>query len=128
MGLIGMGLYAAYWGILLLGGGIIRSHTRNSWPALGDLGWTFQLQGICLVVGGSFCPSAWNPPMMILSASVSALLGLQLDGRGRELAESEVLVPRQIHHVWQQPQASGNKGNDEEEGCLMTSDVTNVTS
>ena len=128
MGLIGMGLYAAYWGILLVGGGILRSRARRSWPALGDLGWTFQLQGICLIVGGSFCPSAWNPPMMILSASVSALLGFPLDGRGGELAESEMLVPRQIHHVWQQPQASGNKGNDEEEGGLMNSDVRNVTS
>ena len=128
MGLIGMSLYAAYWGILLVGGGIIRSRARRSWPALGDLGWTFQLQGLCLVVGGSFCPSAWNPPMMILAASVSALLGLPLDGRGRELAESEVLVPRQIHHVWQQAQVSEKKGNDAGVRGLTNPAGRNVTS
>jgi hypothetical protein len=94
MGLIGMGLYAAYWAILLVGGGLIRSRSRKSWPALGDLGWTFQLQGLCLIVGGSFCPSAWNPPMMILSASVSALLGLRVDDGRNDSGQHGMLVPQ----------------------------------
>lgn len=76
MGLIGMSLYVACWGILLVGGGIVRARARDKWPALADLGWTFQLQGVCLIVGGSFCPSMWNPPMLILAASVSSLLAL----------------------------------------------------
>lgn len=92
MGLIGMSLYVAYWGILLVGGGIVRARFRQVWPALGDLGWTFQLQGLCLIVGGSFCPSAWYPPMMILAASVSALLGLTVDERGDEAEKRDMFV------------------------------------
>ena len=76
MGLIGMGLYVAYWAIMLVGGGIIRHRERERWPTLADLGWCIQLQGLCIVVGGSFCPLPWHPPMMILAASVSALLAL----------------------------------------------------
>lgn len=73
LGLIGMGLYVAYWCILLVGGGLVRLRARGLGP-IADLGWTFQLQGLCIVVGGSFCPLAWHPPLMILAASVSALL------------------------------------------------------
>ena len=73
MGLIGMGLYVAYWSILLVGGGLVRKRARDR-MAIADLGWTFQLQGLCIIVGGSFCPGAWHPPLMILTASVSALL------------------------------------------------------
>lgn len=73
MGLIGMGLYVAYWSILLLGGGLVRKRARGR-AAIEDLGWTFQLQGLCIVVGGSFCPGPWHPPLMLLTASVSALL------------------------------------------------------
>lgn len=73
MGMIGMGLYVAYWSILLVGGGLVRRRARGR-DAVADLGWTFQLQGVCIMVGGSFCPGAWHPPLMILTASVSALL------------------------------------------------------
>ncbi len=73
MGMIGMGLYVAYWSILLVGGGVVRRRARGR-DAVADLGWTFQLQGVCIMVGGSFCPGAWHPPLMILAASVSALL------------------------------------------------------
>ena len=73
MGMIGMGLYVAYWSILLVGGGLVRRRARGR-VAIADLGWTFQLQGLCIMVGGSFCPGPWNPPLMILTASVSTLL------------------------------------------------------
>lgn len=73
MGMIGMGLYVAYWCILLVGGGLVRIRARGQ-AAIADLGWTFQLQGLCIMVGGSFCPGPWHPPLMILTASVSALL------------------------------------------------------
>lgn len=76
MGLIGMGLYVSYWAIMLVGGGIVRVRERERWPALADLGWVFQLQGLCIIIGGSFCPLPWHPPMMILAASVSSLLSL----------------------------------------------------
>lgn len=76
MGLIGMGLYFDYLLILLIGGGIVRLRLKKIWPVLADMGWTFQLQALCIIVGGSFGPHAWHPPMMILSASVSALLAL----------------------------------------------------
>lgn len=98
MGLIGMGLYIAYWAILMVGGGIIRARTLNIWFSLSDLGWTFQLQGLCLIVGGSFCPSAWNPPMMILTASVSALLSFPMDGTEEEKHEMSLsMQARQVH-------------------------------
>lgn len=73
MGLIGMGLYVAYWSILLIGGGLVRMRARGR-AAIADLGWIFQLQGLCIIVGGSFCPGPWHPPLMLLTASVSALL------------------------------------------------------
>ncbi|MBR4251709.1 MAG: O-antigen ligase family protein [Kiritimatiellae bacterium] len=85
MGLIGMGLYVSYWAILLVGGGCIRWRNKQTWPSLADLGWTFQLQGVCLIAGGSFCPSAWNPPMMILAASASALLYLPAAEQNRTM-------------------------------------------
>ncbi len=85
MGLIGMGLYVSYWAILLVGGGCIRWRNKQAWPSLADLGWTFQLQGVCLIAGGSFCPSAWNPPMMILAASASALLYLPAAEQNRTM-------------------------------------------
>ena len=75
MGLIGMSLYVGFWAILIVGGWQIRRYARD-WPAIGDLGWTFQMQAIALIVGGSFCPLPWHPPMMILAASASALVGL----------------------------------------------------
>ncbi len=95
MGLIGMSLYVACWGILLVGGGIVRARARDKWPALADLGWTFQLQGVCLIVGGSFCPSMWNPPMLILAASVSSLLALLPVGR-EGLPKAEPVVRRPL--------------------------------
>lgn len=93
MGLIGMGLYVAYWAVLLFGGGLMRPRFRQIWPAMADLGWTFQLQGISLIVGGSFCPSAWNPPMMILAASASALLGVTANGTEAEKREMTPSIP-----------------------------------
>ena len=113
MGLIGMGLYVAYWAILLIGGGGIRFRVRQTWPALADLGWTFQLQGVCLIAGGSFCPSAWNPPMMIFAASVSALLGLT--GRGRQDGGETfaVPVPKPIRRERMVTQGRGTKGDKE---------------
>ncbi len=110
MGLIGMGLYVSYWAILLVGGGCIRWRNKQTWPALADLGWTFQLQGVCLIAGGSFCPSAWNPPMMIFVASVSALLGLT--GRGRQDGgETNVLpIPKPIRHGRLVTQGGGSSG------------------
>ena len=43
------------------------------WPAVRDLGWTFQIQAVAIAVGGAFSPLPWHAPMMIMVGSVSAL-------------------------------------------------------
>ncbi|MBR4189914.1 MAG: O-antigen ligase family protein [Kiritimatiellae bacterium] len=113
MGIIGMGLYVSYWTILLVGGGIIRRRNKQTWSALADLGWTFQLQGVCLIAGGSFCPSAWNPPMMILAASVSALMGLTGGGRSAGGEAHVEPVPKPIRYERLVTQGQGTAGGKE---------------
>ena len=75
MGLIGMGLYSGFVGIIFFGGWWVRRNSAH-WPAVQDLGWTFQMQGVAILVGGSFSPLPWHAPMMIFAASTSALVTL----------------------------------------------------
>ncbi len=75
MGLIGMGLYAGFIAITFFGGGWVRRHAAH-WPAVQDLGWTFQMQAVAIAVGGSFCPMPWHPPMMMFAGLVSGLVGI----------------------------------------------------
>jgi hypothetical protein len=75
MGLIGMGIYAGLVSVIFFGGSWIKRNARH-WPAVRDLGWTLQMQGLVIAVGGMFCPLPWNPITMILAGSVSALVGL----------------------------------------------------
>ena len=75
LGLIGMGLYVGFIGILFFAGDWVRRHTRD-WPGVRDLGWTFQMQAVAFAVGGFFSPGAWNAPMMMLAGSASALFGV----------------------------------------------------
>lgn len=81
-GIPGMLLYASTWAMIVVCGWQARRRL-GWWPAMGGLGGVFLLQTIVLVVGGSFCPLPWHPPMMVLAASASALAGLcGDDGRG----------------------------------------------
>lgn len=73
MGIFGMGLYIGFVGLIFLGGGWVRRHAGH-WPAVRDLGWTFQMQGLAIAVGGAFSPLPWHPPMMLLAGSISALV------------------------------------------------------
>ena len=73
MGLIGMGLYVSFVGIVFFGGRWVRLHAAH-WPAVRDLGWTFQMQAVAIAVGGAFSPLPWHAPMMITVGSVSALI------------------------------------------------------
>lgn len=75
MGFIGMGIYAGLVGVIFFGGRWVRLNAKH-WPALRDLGWTFQMQGLATAVGGSFCPLPWLPPMMMLAGSASALVSI----------------------------------------------------
>lgn len=75
MGFIGMGMYAGFLLVMLVCGAKTRRLAAD-WPAVSSLGWTFQLQAIAIIVGGSFCPIPWQIPMMALSASASALPGV----------------------------------------------------
>ncbi|MDD2239282.1 MAG: O-antigen ligase family protein [Kiritimatiellae bacterium] len=75
MGVIGMGLYVGFVGLIFFGGNWVRQNAAH-WPAVRDLGWTFQLQAVAIAVGGFFSPLPWHPPMMILAGSVSALMGI----------------------------------------------------
>jgi len=75
MGLIGMSMYAGFIGIIFFGGGWVKRNAGH-WPAVRDLGWTFQMQAIAIAVGGSFSPLPWHPPMMMLAGSASALIAI----------------------------------------------------
>lgn len=72
MGFIGMGLYLGLLASLYLKGRQIQKNAR-SWPAVSDLGWTFKMQAVVIFIGGMFSPLPWNPPMMVLVGSASAL-------------------------------------------------------
>jgi len=84
MGIIGMGMYAGFIGIIFLGGNWVRRKARH-WPAVRDLGWTFQMQAVAIAVGGAFSPLPWHPPMMIFAGSVSALVGILKAEREAEM-------------------------------------------
>ncbi len=73
MGVIGMILYVLPMAVILIGGNWIRRNATN-WPAVSAMGWTLQLQGIALVVGGLFSPHPWHPPMLMIVGCTSALM------------------------------------------------------
>ena len=73
MGLIGMGIYSGLLLTIFFGGGWVKRNAAH-WPAVRDLGWTFQMQAVAIAVGGSFCPLPWHPPLMFLAGSASALM------------------------------------------------------
>jgi len=75
MGLIGMSMHLGFLSIIFFGGWWCRLNAQD-WPAVRDLGWTFQVQAIALAVGGSFNPLPWHPPLMLLAGSASALMGV----------------------------------------------------
>lgn len=73
MGIIGMGIYAGFLAVIFFGGWWVKENAAH-WPAVRDLGRTFQVQAVAIIVGGSFCPLPWHPPIMIFAGSVSALV------------------------------------------------------
>jgi hypothetical protein len=75
MGFIGIFIYWGYLSLLYFGGWVVRCRMRD-WPAAAALGRVFQLQALVFAIGGSFCPSAWNIPMLIAATCASALAGL----------------------------------------------------
>lgn len=82
MGLFGMGLYLGFLGVIFFGGRWIRQNATH-WPAVRDLGWTFEVQAVALAVGGYFCPIVWHPPMMMLAGSASALVTILREEKER---------------------------------------------
>ena len=75
MGMIGMGLHMGFLSMIFFGGRWIRLNARH-WPAVSDMGWTFQIQAVALMVGGSFGPGAWNPVLLMLAGSASSMVGI----------------------------------------------------
>jgi O-antigen ligase len=73
MGFIGMGLYLTLLFTLFWNGRRCELQLQRYWPAAADLGWTFKLQAVVILVGGSFSPLPWHPVMMILVGSASVL-------------------------------------------------------
>ncbi len=73
MGLIGMGLHVSFISLIFIGGGWVRRNAAH-WPAVRDMGWTFQMQAVAFAVAGSFSPGPWNSVMMIFAGSVSGLI------------------------------------------------------
>ncbi len=74
MGLIGMGLYVALMGNILLGGRKVQKAAKGWWPAVEDLGWTFKMQALVFLTGGFFSPIPWNPLYLVIAGSASALV------------------------------------------------------
>lgn len=72
MGLIGMGMYLGFISVIFFGGWWVKLNAPH-WPAVRDLGWTFQMQAVAIAVGGFFSPLPWHAPMMMLAGSASAL-------------------------------------------------------
>lgn len=82
LGMPGMLLYVVMWAIAAVCGWKTMRRMRW-WPAMGNFGRMFFLQTVVLVIGGSFCPLACHPPMMVLVASASAMAKLcEEDGGG----------------------------------------------
>jgi len=73
MGIFGLVLYIGLVCVIFFGGWWCRRNARD-WPAVRDLGWTFQMQAIAIAVGGFFSPIPWHAPMMMLAGSASALV------------------------------------------------------
>ena len=73
MGIIGMGMYVGFVSIIFFGGWWVKLNAAH-WPAVRDLGWTFQMQAVAIAVGGFFSPLPWHAPMMLLAGSASALV------------------------------------------------------
>ncbi|NCA82197.1 MAG: hypothetical protein EOM72_05570 [Opitutae bacterium] len=84
MGLIGMGIYSGFIGVIFFSGSWVRRNAKH-WPAVRDLGWTLQMQAVAIAVGGSFSPLPWHPPMMMLAGSASALMRILKEERAAEL-------------------------------------------
>lgn len=74
MGAIGMGLYISFMICIIRSGMLAQRMTRKWWPAAEDLGWTFKMQAVVFIVGGSFSPIPWNPIYLIAAGSASALV------------------------------------------------------
>jgi hypothetical protein len=75
MGLIGMSMYIGFISIMFFCGRWCRLHAKD-WPAVRDMGWTFQVQAVAIIVGGAFSPLPWHAPMMMFAGSASALMGI----------------------------------------------------
>ncbi len=73
MGVIGIGLHVALLLTIAVQGYRSQRDGAGWWPALEDLGWTFKVQALVILVGGFFSPIPWNPLFLILVGSASAL-------------------------------------------------------
>lgn len=73
MGVIGMGIYAGFWLTLFVCARRAQKLTKQWWEEISDLGWTFKMQAIVIIVGGFFSPLPWNPIYLTLVAASSAL-------------------------------------------------------
>lgn len=73
MGMVGMALYLSLMLTMFTRSIKVKRFSAAHWPALSDLGWTLNMQAIVFIVGGMFSPLPWNPIMMVLVGSASAL-------------------------------------------------------
>jgi hypothetical protein len=73
MGFIGVGLYVSLMATIFYFGWRVEKRMKHVWPALSDLGWTFKMQGVVFLVGGSFSPIPWNPLYLVIAGSASAM-------------------------------------------------------
>lgn len=73
MGFIGIGLYLSLMGTLFFSGWRAQRATKGWWEEVSDIGWTFKMQAVVFIAGGSFSPIPWNPVYLALVGASSAL-------------------------------------------------------
>ncbi len=73
MGIPGMAGYLALLAILFFRGRSVERMFRHTWPEVSDMGWTFKLQALAILVGGMFSPLPWNAVTLILAGAAGSL-------------------------------------------------------
>ncbi len=73
MGLPGIAVYLSMLGIMFHCGLKVQRYAKGWWPAMSDLGWSFKLQALVILVGGQFNPLPWNTYTMVLLGAASVL-------------------------------------------------------
>ena len=73
MGFLGVALYLSMLVVTFQRGWKVQRYAKGWWPAMADLGWSFKMMALIILVGGQFNPLPWNTYTMVLLGAASAL-------------------------------------------------------